>query len=87
MLKNIILPYEDAREYGGSSTIKRYITSLVIIENDFASDFDNRNYIVSNEKLESYGWKPKYSIDDGIKELLKAYKMVVTDNNKKYTNL
>ena len=70
-----------------AETIKRYITSLVIIENDFASDFDNRNYIVSNEKLESYGWKPKYSIDDGIKELLKAYKMVVTDNNKKYTNL
>lgn len=70
-----------------AETIKKYITSLVIIENDFDSDFDNRNYIVSNEKLESYGWKPKYSIDDGIKELLKAYKMVVTDNNKKYTNL
>ena len=70
-----------------AETIKKYITSLVIIENDFDSDFDNRNYIVSNEKLESYGWKPKYSIDDGIKELLKAYKMVITDNNKKYTNL
>jgi len=55
--------------------------------NDFDSDFDNRNYIVSNEKLESYGWKPHYSIDNGIEELLKAYQMVVTDNNKKYTNL
>lgn len=70
-----------------ANTIKNHIPSLVIIENDFDSDFDNRNYIVSNEKLESYGWKPKFSIDDGIKELLKAYKMVVTDNNKKYTNL
>lgn len=70
-----------------AETIKKYITNLVIIENDFDSDFDNRNYIVSNEKLESYGWKPKYSIDNGIEELLKAYKMVVTDNNKKYTNL
>jgi len=70
-----------------AETIKKHIPSLVIIENDFDSDFDNRNYIVSNEKLESYGWKPKYSIDNGIEELLKAYQMVVTDNNKKYTNL
>ena len=70
-----------------AETIKKHIPSLVIIENDFDSDFDNRNYIVSNEKLESYGWKPKYSIDDGVQELLKAYQMVVTDNNKKYTNL
>lgn len=70
-----------------AETIKKHIPSLVIIENDFDSDFDNRNYIVSNEKLESYGWKPKYSIDNGVEELLKAYQMVVTDNNKKYTNL
>ena len=41
----------------------------------------NRNYIVSNEKLESYGWKPRYTIDDGIKELVDAYKMIITHNN------
>lgn len=70
-----------------ASIINKHIPSLVIIENDFDSDFDNRNYIVSNDKLESYGWKPKYSIDDGIEELIKAYQMVITDNNKKYTNL
>ena len=29
----------------------------------------------------------KSRIDDGIKELKKAYSMVITDNNKKYTNL
>lgn len=67
--------------------IKKHFPDLVIIENDFSSDFDNRNYIVSNEKLESYGWKPKYSIDDGIKELINAYKMVIPFNNKNFTNL
>ena len=67
--------------------IKTYYPNLVIIENEFSTDIDNRNYIVSNDKLESYGWKPKYSIDDGIKELITAYQMVITDNNKKYTNL
>jgi nucleoside-diphosphate-sugar epimerase len=67
--------------------IKTYYPNLVIIENEFSTDIDNRNYIVSNDKLESYGWEPKYSIDDGIKELILAYQMVITDNNKKYTNL
>ena len=67
--------------------IKTYYPNLVIIENEFSTDIDNRNYIVSNDKLESYGWKPKYSIDDGIKELISAYGMIITDNNKKYTNL
>jgi len=67
--------------------IKTYYPNLVIIENEFSTDIDNRNYIVSNDKLESFGWKPKYSIDDGIEELITAYQMVITDNNKKYTNL
>jgi nucleoside-diphosphate-sugar epimerase len=70
-----------------AETIKKHYPKLVIIENDFSSDFDNRNYIVSNEKLESHGWKPLHSINDGIKELQKTYEMVITDNNKKYTNL
>tara|TARA_R110000765_G_C18734516_1_gene585894 strand:- start:424 stop:696 length:273 start_codon:yes stop_codon:yes gene_type:complete len=70
-----------------ANKIKKYFPDLVIVENEFTSDFDNRNYIVSNEKLESFGWKPKYTIDDGIKELIEAYKMVVTYNNKNFTNL
>ncbi len=70
-----------------AETIKTHFPKLVILENDFSSDFDKRDYIVSNDKLESYGWKPIHSIDDGIVELKKAYKMVIADNNKKYTNL
>ena len=70
-----------------ANKIKLSFPKLVIIENEFSSDKDNRNYIVSNDKLEGYGWRPKYSIDDGINELMLAYKMVITDNNKKYTNL
>ncbi len=70
-----------------AETIKKYYPKLVIIENDFSSDFDNRDYIVSNEKLEATGWRPRYTIEDGINELMSAYEMVITDNNKKYTNL
>ena len=70
-----------------ANKIKEYFPKLVIIENEFSTDIDNRNYIVSNEKLEATGWKPRYTIEDGIEELIQAYDMVITDNNKKYTNL
>ena len=67
--------------------IKTYFPKLVIIENEFSSDFDNRNYIVSNDKLESQGWKPSYTLDDGIQELIDVYKMVIPYNNRNFTNL
>ena len=70
-----------------ATKIKEYFPKLVVIENEFSTDIDNRNYIVSNDKLEATGWKPRYTIEDGIEELIQAYKMIITDNNKKYTNL
>ena len=67
--------------------VKEYFPNLVIVEDDYKSDFDNRNYIVSNKKLESFGWRPIYSIDDGISELIDAYKMIIKHNNRNFTNL
>jgi len=67
--------------------VKQYFTDLVIKEDDYKSDFDNRNYIVSNEKLERFGWKPKYTLGDGIEELIDAYKMIIKYNNSNFTNL
>ncbi len=63
------------------------LPSLVIKQDDFKEDFDKRNYIVSNEKLESLGWKPIYDLDYGIKQLIEAYKLVVNKNNQNFTNL
>jgi nucleoside-diphosphate-sugar epimerase len=67
--------------------IKEHIPSLVIKQDDFKEDFDKRNYIVSNEKLESLGWKPIYDLDYGIKQLMAAYKIVINKNNQNFTNL
>ena len=67
--------------------VKEYFPNLVIKEDEFKSDFDNRNYIVSNDKLESFGWKPQYTIEDGIEELSDAYKMIIKHNNRNFTNL
>jgi nucleoside-diphosphate-sugar epimerase len=67
--------------------IKTYIPSLVIKQDEFKEDFDKRNYIVSNEKLEKLGWKPIYDLDYGIKQLIESYQIIITHNNRSFTNL
>jgi nucleoside-diphosphate-sugar epimerase len=70
-----------------ANKIKEYLPSLVIKEDNFKEDFDKRNYIVSNEKLESKGWKPLYDLDYGINQLIQAYSVVINKNNSNFTNL
>jgi nucleoside-diphosphate-sugar epimerase len=53
------------------------------LEAPIGEDPDKRDYIVSNEKLEATGWAPDHSLDDGIKELIKGYRMI---NNSIYGN-
>jgi nucleoside-diphosphate-sugar epimerase len=70
-----------------AQTIQKYIPDLVIVENNFKQDFDQRNYMVSNAKLESKGWIPKHSLEDGIKELIQGYQLIQKYKNKDFTNL
>ena len=37
--------------------------------------------------LHNLGWKPKYTIEDGINELIHAYQMIIKHNNRNFTNL
>jgi nucleoside-diphosphate-sugar epimerase len=39
-------------------------------------DPDQRNYIVSNAKLEATGFQTQFTLDDGITELIKGYQMI-----------
>jgi nucleoside-diphosphate-sugar epimerase len=70
-----------------AETIKKYVPDLVIVQNDFKQDFDQRNYIVSNAKLESQGWLPIFTLEDGIQELIKGYQFINKFKNKDFTNL
>ena len=56
--------------------IKEYVPEFYIHSAPVGEDPDKRDYLVSNEKIESLGWKPDYSLDDGIRELLKGYKII-----------
>ena len=67
-----------------AKAIQKYIPNLIIEENDTEKDPDQRNYIVSNEKIESCGFKTKYSLDDGIKEIIKFYPIL---KNQNYRNI
>jgi len=53
--------------------IKRQLPNFTIVEGDIKKDPDQRNYIVSNEKLEATGWVPYHTLDDGVEELIKGY--------------
>jgi len=64
--------------------IKQYVEDLVIISNEIGKDPDKRDYIVSNTKIESTGWEPTKTLDQGITELIKCYKMLQIN---KYSNV
>jgi nucleoside-diphosphate-sugar epimerase len=65
--------------------IKKYFPNLIIQEADIGEDPDKRNYIVSNEKLESLGWSCNYNLDRGIRRLLSGYS--VLNYNKEFMNV
>ena len=60
--------------------IKEYLPKLAIVEEEFTKDKDQRNYIVSNKKIESTDFKPSYSLDKGIIELIKGLKILKSNN-------
>jgi len=64
--------------------IAKHLPSFSYLESPIGEDADKRDYIVSNEKLEATGWRPKHSLDDGIVELIKGYTMV---RNEIYSNV
>ena len=56
--------------------IRKHIPEFVFSESQIGEDPDKRNYIVCNKRIESTGWKPAYSLDDGIVELMKTYRII-----------
>jgi nucleoside-diphosphate-sugar epimerase len=53
--------------------IKEYVPDFYIHSAPIGEDPDKRDYVVSNDKIESLGWTPKHTLDAGIQELLKGY--------------
>lgn len=64
--------------------IKEHIPPFVYLEAPIGEDPDKRDYNVSNARLEATGWKPQYTLDDGIEELIKAYRII---KNQEHGNI
>ena len=64
--------------------IQQYVPSFIFQEAAIGKDPDQRNYIVSNKKMEDTGFSPIHSLDSGIQELVKGYAMI---KNSKYGNI
>ena len=64
--------------------IREYIPAFVSLTAPIGEDPDKRDYIVSNERLEKTGWVPDHTIDMGIQELIRGYRMI---RNARFSNV
>lgn len=64
--------------------IQKHIPSFTFVEAPIGNDPDQRNYIVSNDKINATGFSPAVSLDEGIMELIKGYSMI---KNSVYSNV
>lgn len=56
--------------------IRKQVPDFTILEAPVGQDPDQRNYIVSNAKIEATGYKPQVSIQRAIAELIKGYQII-----------
>ena len=56
--------------------IQKHVPNFTFIEAAIGKDVDQRNYIVSNKKIEKTSYRPQHSLDDGILELIRACRIL-----------
>ena len=64
--------------------IKRQVPNFTYVEAPIDKDPDQRDYIVSQEKLEATGYRSEWTLDAGIAELIKGYRCL---NNTRHGNV
>lgn len=64
--------------------IQAQLPNFAFLEAPIGEDPDKRDYIVSNARIEATGFQPAYSLDAGIAELIKGYRML---RNSRYSNV
>jgi nucleoside-diphosphate-sugar epimerase len=64
--------------------IQKQLPEFIFVDQQIGKDPDQRNYNVSNEKIESTGFDTEFSLDRGIGELIKGYGMI---KNTRYGNV
>jgi nucleoside-diphosphate-sugar epimerase len=63
--------------------IKEYIPDFYFTESPISKDPDQRNYVVSNKKIEKLGFNPQFGLDRGLQELIMG---IATLQTRNFTN-
>lgn len=81
---NVGLTQANVSKFELCEHIKKQVPDFTFVEAPVGKDPDQRNYIVSNAKLEATGWEPQFSLERGIGELIKGFTML---KNTRYGNV
>jgi nucleoside-diphosphate-sugar epimerase len=66
------------------AVIKKHLPKFVFLEAPIGEDPDKRDYIVSNARVAATGFKPEWTLDRGIQELIKGFTIL---RNTLYSNI
>ena len=64
--------------------IKKILPKFTYVEAPIGEDPDKRDYIVSNARIIGTGFKTEWTLERGIRELVKGYTIL---NNSQYSNI
>jgi nucleoside-diphosphate-sugar epimerase len=64
--------------------IRKQLPGFVYLEAPIGEDPDKRDYLVSNAKIEATGFRPQFSLNAGIQELIKGYTIL---RNSRFGNV
>ncbi|MBV8537751.1 MAG: NAD(P)-dependent oxidoreductase, partial [Alphaproteobacteria bacterium] len=81
---NVGLSEANLSKFELCQAIQKHLPGFVFMEAPIGEDPDKRDYIVSNARMEGTGWKPQVTLEGGIQELIKGYRMM---RPNPYTNL
>lgn len=66
------------------AAIQKQVPGFVFLEAPIGKDPDKRDYMVSNERIEATGFHPEWSLEAGIRELVKGFRIL---RGSQFTNL
>jgi len=81
---NVGLSTANLSKFELCEAIQRHLPDFVYVEAPVGKDPDQRNYIVSNAKIESTGFRTIHDLDFGIRELINAFSII---RNRRYGNV
>lgn len=73
---NVGLSSANLSKYELCLEIQKQVPSFYFVEAAIGKDPDQRNYIVSNARIEATGYLPEVDLTQGIRELLKAFQII-----------